>query len=209
MTPSSATASTLERIEQIGKPPSVTNPDVHAVGQGTRAGDRHTEPCGRCAITAFEGVIDHPVGRDTSVCRRAEKWQMGFVKSIMIRLHRRSGDRFMGMDLLYLTTVGATTGQKRQSPVARFRTATTPGSWWSNGGSARHPSWYHNLVAHPDQVWIEVAGRSVRGTVEQLDGSSRDAAWQRIVASQPRFADYQRKTDRILPIVRLYPDPAM
>jgi deazaflavin-dependent oxidoreductase (nitroreductase family) len=79
----------------------------------------------------------------------------------------------------------------------------------SNGGSSRHPSWYHNLMAHPDQVWIEVAGRSVQATVEQLEGPSRDAAWQRIVASQPRFAGYERKTDRVLPVVRLSAAPAM
>jgi deazaflavin-dependent oxidoreductase (nitroreductase family) len=121
---------------------------------------------------------------------------MGFVKNMMIKLHRRSGDRFMGMDLLYLTTVGAKTGQKRQSPVARFPDGDN--AWLvvaSNNGSSHHPSWYHNLMAHPDQVWIDVEGRSVPATVEQLEGSARDAAWQRIVASQPRFARYQQKTD--------------
>src|SRR5258705_13393873 len=110
---------------------------------------------------------------------------MGFVKDVMIKLHRRSGDRFMGMDLLYLTTVGAKTGQKRQSPVARFSDGDD--AWLvvaSNGGSSRHPSWYHNLTAHPDQVWIEVAGLSVQATGEQLDGPRRDTAWQRITASQ-------------------------
>jgi deazaflavin-dependent oxidoreductase (nitroreductase family) len=135
---------------------------------------------------------------------------MGFVKNIMIKLHRRSGDRFMGMDLLYLTTIGAKTGQKRQSPVARFPDGDD--AWLvvaSNGGSARHPSWYHNLMAHPDQVWIEIAGRSVQATVEQLEGPRRDAAWQRITASQSRFAGYQRKTARALPVVRLSAASAM
>jgi len=129
---------------------------------------------------------------------------MGFVKKIMIKLHRRSGDRFMGMDLLYLTTVGAKTGQKRQSPVARFPDGDD--AWLvvaSNGGSARHPSWYHNLMAHPDKVWLDIGGRSVQASVEQLEGPRRDAAWQRITASQPRFAGYQRKTARALPVIRL------
>ena len=129
---------------------------------------------------------------------------MGFLKNVMIKVHRRTGDRFMGMDLLYLTTAGAKTGQKRQSPVARFPDGDV--AWLvvaSNGGSSRHPSWYHNLMAHPDQVWIEVAGSAVQATVEQLEGPRRDAAWQRIVASQPRFAGYQRKTNRVLPVVRL------
>jgi deazaflavin-dependent oxidoreductase (nitroreductase family) len=133
---------------------------------------------------------------------------MGFLKNTMIKMHRRSGDRFMGMDLLYLTTVGAKTGEKRLSPVARFPDGDD--AWIvvaSNNGSSRNPSWYHNLMAHPDQVWIEVAGRSVPATVEQLEGPRRDAAWQRVIASQPRFAGYQRKTDRKLPVVRLSASP--
>ncbi len=127
-----------------------------------------------------------------------------FVGRMMMKLHRRSGDRFMGMDLLYLRTVGAKTGEMRQTPLARFPDGD--GSWLvvaSLGGSARNPGWYHNIAAHPDQVWIEVAGRQLRVTAEQLDGDRREEAWQRVVASQPRYAGYQRKTDRILPIIRL------
>jgi deazaflavin-dependent oxidoreductase (nitroreductase family) len=134
---------------------------------------------------------------------------MGLAKRLMIKLHRRTGDRFNGMDLLYLTTVGAKTGQKRESPVARF--ADGDDTWLvvaSNGGSSRHPNWYHNLMAHPDQVRIEVAGRSVPATAEQLEGASRDEAWKRIVASQPRFGRYQQKTDRSLPVIRLSAKPA-
>ena len=87
--------------------------------------------------------------------------------------HRRSGDKFQGQDLLYLTTVGAKSGQKRQSTVARF--ADGDDAWLvvaSAGGSARHPAWYHN-IAHPDQVWIEFGGRQLRVTATQLDGEAR------------------------------------
>jgi deazaflavin-dependent oxidoreductase (nitroreductase family) len=129
-----------------------------------------------------------------------------FLQRLMIRQHRRAGDRFMGMDLLYLTTVGVKTGEMRLTPVARFPGGD--GSWLvvaSAAGAARNPAWYHNLVAHPDQVWIEVAGRQQHAAVEQLEGQARDDAWQRIVASQPRYAGYQRKTDRLLPIIKLSP----
>ena len=71
--------------------------------------------------------------------------------------HRWSGDKFQGQDLLYLTTVGAKTGQKRQSTVARFPDGED--AWLvvaSAGGSAHHPAWYHNIAAHPDQVRIRV-----------------------------------------------------
>jgi deazaflavin-dependent oxidoreductase (nitroreductase family) len=125
---------------------------------------------------------------------------------LMIKQHRRSGDRFMRMDLLYLTTVGARTGQKRLTPVTRF--ADSDGAWLivaSAAGSAYNPSWYHNIAAHPDHIWIEVAGQHMRVEAEQLDGQRREEAWQRIVSIQPRYAGYQRKTDRVLPIIRLAP----
>lgn len=134
----------------------------------------------------------------------AYKVMMGFVKNVMIKIHRMSGNRFMGMDLLYLTTVGAKTGERRVSPVTRFPDGDH--AWLvvaSNNGSARNPSWYLNLMAHPDQVSIEVDGRSMKATVEQLEGAARDEAWQRIVARHPRFGGYQRKTSRALPVVRL------
>ena len=107
-------------------------------------------------------------------------------------------------DLLYLTTVGAKTGQKRHSTVARFPDGED--AWLvvaSAGGSAHHPGWYHNVAAHPGQVWIEFGGRQLRVTPTQLDGDARAQAWQRITQIQPRYAGYARKTDRVIPVIRL------
>jgi deazaflavin-dependent oxidoreductase (nitroreductase family) len=129
-----------------------------------------------------------------------------FMTRMMVKVHRRSGDRFRGMDLVYLTTVGAKTGEQRVTPIARFPDGDN--AWLvvaSNSGSARHPGWYHNIAAHPDQVWAEVAGRRFRAHMEQLTGERRVEAWQRITASQPRFAGYQRTTDRDMPVLRLTP----
>jgi deazaflavin-dependent oxidoreductase (nitroreductase family) len=123
---------------------------------------------------------------------------------VMTSWHKRSGDRFQGMDLLYLTTVGAKTGQKRQSTVARFPDGDN--AWLvvaSANGSARNPAWYHNIAAHPDQVWVEFGGNEMRVTPTQLDGDARTQAWQEITKSQPRYAGYQQKTDRTIPVVRL------
>ena len=91
------------------------------------------------------------------------------VMPIMMRIHRRGGDRFQGMDLLYLTTVGARSGQQRTNPVARFDDGH--GGWHvvaSAGGAAQHPAWYHNIAAHPDQVWVEFGGKKHRVKVEQF-----------------------------------------
>src|SRR6266568_8785073 len=123
---------------------------------------------------------------------------------VMTSWHRRSGDKFQGMDLLYLTTVGAKSGQQRQSAVARFPDGED--AWLvvaSAGGSAHHPAWYHNIAAHPDQVWIEFGGRQQRVTPAQLDGDARAQAWQRITQLQSRYAGYEQKTDRAIPVIRL------
>lgn len=123
---------------------------------------------------------------------------------MMTSWHRRSGDKFQGMDLLYLTTVGAKSGQKRQSTVTRF--ADGDDSWLivaSAGGSAQNPAWYHNIAAHPDQVWVEFGGKHQRVTPSQLDGQAREQAWQRITQAQPRYRGYQEKTDREIPVVKL------
>ncbi len=116
---------------------------------------------------------------------------------------RRSG-KMMGFNALILTTVGAKSGAQRTNPVGWF-----PGkddSWLivaSAAGAARNPAWYYNIAAHPDKVRIEVNGQTIPVTAEQLHGAERDQTWQQITASAPRFAQYQRKTDRELPIIHL------
>ena len=125
---------------------------------------------------------------------------------LMLWMHRRSRDRFSGMDLMYLTTVGARTGQSRTTAVARFDDGQ--GGWYvvaSAGGAAQHPAWYHNIAAHPDQVTAEVTGTRHRVTVEQLQGDTRDRAWAAIATQAPRFSTYLNKTDRTLPVLRLTP----
>jgi len=73
----------------------------------------------------------------------------------------------------------------------------------SRSGTADHPSWYYNLARHPDRVNIEVQGRKTTAVPQTLTGDERAAAWTRITREQPRYAGYQEKTDRQIPVVRL------
>jgi deazaflavin-dependent oxidoreductase (nitroreductase family) len=122
---------------------------------------------------------------------------------------RKGRAKFLGFDALVLITVGAKTGAERAVPVGWF-----PGPDGSRlvvasaAGATGNPAWYYNLAAHSDQVQIEVEGGKVPVTAEQLHGAERDAAWQQIVTAAPRFAKYQQKTDRELPIIRLTPRSA-
>jgi deazaflavin-dependent oxidoreductase (nitroreductase family) len=120
---------------------------------------------------------------------------------------RRTGKMMgLGFDALVLTTIGRKTGAERTAPVGRF-----PGkdsSWLivaSAAGGPRHPAWYYNLAANPDKVQIEMAGSKIAVTAEPLHGAEREEAWRQITTAVPRFAKYQQKTDRELPVIRLVP----
>ena len=116
---------------------------------------------------------------------------------------RKTG-KFGELPSLVLTTVGSKSGQERKTPLAYF--PADAGGWLivaSFAGAAKNPSWYYNLGAHPDQVVIEFAGRTESVVAEQLHGSEREAAWRQITAASQRFKEYQEKTDRELPVIRL------
>jgi deazaflavin-dependent oxidoreductase (nitroreductase family) len=119
---------------------------------------------------------------------------------------RRGRGRSMGMDLLILHTVGRRSGQARETPVAWFADGEGEGAWLvvASGGGRRHPDWYANLMAHRDRASVELpGGDTVPVTPYRLDGADREEAWQRITATQPRYAKYQRKTEREYPVIRL------
>jgi deazaflavin-dependent oxidoreductase (nitroreductase family) len=131
------------------------------------------------------------------------RWVQHRMNARMNRKIRRGRGRFLGMDVLILHTVGRRSGQPRQSPVAWFADGQDAWLIVASGGH-EHPDWYLNLVAHPERASIELpGGDTVPATPHRLDGADRAQAWQRITAAQPRYAKYQRKTDREYPVVRL------
>ena len=72
----------------------------------------------------------------------------------------------------------------------------------SFGGSDRHPAWYHNLRANPEVI-VQDRGRVFAATAEILTGTEREAVWEARIAGAPRYAHYQARTDRQIPLVRL------
>jgi deazaflavin-dependent oxidoreductase (nitroreductase family) len=120
------------------------------------------------------------------------------------RVHRLTGSKMGGRPLLYLTTVGAKSGQARTAVVMPFPDGDD--AWLivaSRGGTADHPAWFYNLAKHPDQVEIEIEGRKTAVTPRTLTGEERAAAWKRITTERPNFAGYEQKTDREIPVIRL------
>lgn len=150
-------------------------------------------------------------GFDTPAGTRGSRRTSGPVQQrldkMMARpLVRKVFSKFFGFDALVLTTTGRRSGTERTTPVCWF--PGDDGSWLvvaAAGGTAVNPAWYHNIAAHPGEVRIEIDGRTVAVTAEQLHGDERTEAWQQITAAAPRFARFQQKTDRELPVIRLRP----
>ena len=108
------------------------------------------------------------------------------------------------IDLLYISTVGARSGARRTAPVARFEVGDGVRLVIASaGGQVHHPAWYLNVVAHPDEVEVEVAGVRHRVVAEASPGAVRAEAWRTITTKVPRFATCETKTDRPIPVLRL------
>ena len=111
-------------------------------------------------------------------------------------------------NVLVLITIGKKSGVDRETPVAFF--PVSDGSLLivaSAAGAARHPAWYFNLAASPDKARVIVAGQEFPVTAEELHGAAREQAWQQITATSQGFAQYERMTDREIPVIRLTPKP--
>jgi deazaflavin-dependent oxidoreductase (nitroreductase family) len=129
---------------------------------------------------------------------------MNLVNRLAMSRVRRTGGRVFGNNLLVLRTVGAKSGEERDVPVACF--GWDEGSWLvvaSAGGAARNPAWYYNLAAHPDRVSIDVDHTTIPVTASQLHGADRAHAWEAITTASPQFSQYETKTDREIPVIRL------
>jgi deazaflavin-dependent oxidoreductase (nitroreductase family) len=124
-------------------------------------------------------------------------------------LIRRTGGKVMfsaGQPILLLHTRGAKSGQPRQTPLLY----TPDGDGYvvvaSKAGAVHHPSWFHNLKAHPDEVVVEVGGQRVPVRVNVAEGAERDRLWALVNDNYNGYDVYQERAgERVIPVVRLEP----
>jgi len=121
-------------------------------------------------------------------------------------LYRRSGGKrageMEGKPLVLLTTKGKKTGLERTVPVMSFEDGSDRVVVASMGGAPQHPAWYQNLVAHPE-VKVQLGSDVYSARAVVTEGDERDRLWNKIVGESPRFGGYQKKTSRLIPVVRL------
>ncbi|HLS79123.1 MAG TPA: nitroreductase family deazaflavin-dependent oxidoreductase [Nocardia sp.] len=136
--------------------------------------------------------------------RQLSLWFQRTMNARTVSRIRRKGGHMMGMQTFILHTTGRRTGAHRESPLACF--AESDDTWLvvASGGGDRHPDWYANLMANPEQAAVEFSGCAPRPVRPQrLHGEQRAQAWNRIIEEQPRIGRYQRKSAREYPLVRL------
>ena len=104
-----------------------------------------------------------------------------------------------GVPVVVVTSVGARSGKLRKNPLMRVEHEGKYALVASKGGAPKHPTWYHNLVAHPT-IELQDGPDRREYTVHVADGAERAAWWERAVAVWPDYAEYQTKTDREIPL---------
>jgi deazaflavin-dependent oxidoreductase (nitroreductase family) len=106
--------------------------------------------------------------------------------------------------LLLLHHRGAKTGVERVNPVAYLQDDGRYVVFASKAGAPNNPAWYDNLKAHPEAT-IEVGGDTVAVTSREVTGEERDRLFRAEAERSPQFAEYQQKTNRLIPVLVLTP----
>ena len=119
----------------------------------------------------------------------------------------RLGGPFEGAPMLLLHTRGARTGQDRVAPVMYLDLDGHRYVFASKGGADTHPDWYHNLVADR-AVRVEVGTDEYAASARPVTGEDHDRIYAEQARRYPGFGEYQQKTERVIPVVELIPEPA-
>ena len=109
--------------------------------------------------------------------------------------------RDTGLPIIVMTTRGNRSGTLRKTPLMRVEHEGEYALVASQGGAPEHPSWYFNLQADPTAVTIQDGPEPFDAVVREVEGDERDAWWERAVAAYPPYAEYQERTERVIPVL--------
>jgi deazaflavin-dependent oxidoreductase (nitroreductase family) len=114
------------------------------------------------------------------------------------------GTDLKGKPVILLTTIGAKTGKIRKTPLMRVEHGGEYAVVASLGGAPKNPVWYYNVKTHP-RVELQDGTRAGDYEAREVFGDEKATWWRRAVEVWPDYADYQRKTDREIPVFVLTP----
>ncbi|THJ38164.1 nitroreductase family deazaflavin-dependent oxidoreductase [Candidatus Frankia alpina] len=114
------------------------------------------------------------------------------------------GTTLRDLPVIILTTRGAKSGKIRKTPLMRVEHDGAYAVVASLGGAPKHPVWYYNILGDPH---VELQDGLVRRdyVAREVTGDEKAQWWEYAVAAFPNYADYQRKTEREIPVFVLEP----
>ena len=110
--------------------------------------------------------------------------------------------RDTGYPIVVITSVGAKSGYLRKNPVMRVERDGVYVAIASKGGADDQPEWYYNFLAHPE-VDLQDGAEKHTYRAELVQGEEREDLWQLAVDTWDTYAEYQKKTDRQIPVFKL------
>ena len=108
--------------------------------------------------------------------------------------------RDTGIPIIVVTTLGAKTGKIRKIPLMRVEHDGEYALVASKGGAPANPVWYYNLKDNAGPIEIQDGPAPKEYSVREVSGDERAEWWERAVAAFPPYAEYQAKTDRLIPV---------
>ena len=108
--------------------------------------------------------------------------------------------RDTGLPIAVFWTRGAKSGKVRKNALMRVEHDGAYLMVGSQGGAPTDPAWVSNIREAPDQVTVQDGPEPWDGVARELSGDERAQWWDRAVAAYPSYADYQERTDRLIPI---------
>ena len=109
--------------------------------------------------------------------------------------------RDTGIPIIVVTMKGHKSGNVRKIALMRVEHDGEYALVASMGGAPTNPGWYSNLVAAPDDVWIQDGPEPFRVHVREVTGDEKQEWWDRAVAVFPNYAAYQDRTERVIPVL--------
>jgi deazaflavin-dependent oxidoreductase (nitroreductase family) len=107
-----------------------------------------------------------------------------------------------GSSVLLLTTTGRTSGEPRTTPLIYARDGDRYVIVASQGGAPAHPGWYRNLTKDPN-VELQVRDEAFFARARTAEGDERERLWEKANEVWPHYAEYQQRTERVIPVVVL------
>lgn len=139
-----------------------------------------------------------------SAAKTVQKMLMQAHSAVYRATGGKVGGRMFRSPVLLLNTTGRKSGTEKTTPLLYLQDGEDIAIVASNGGARKHPAWWLNLRANPEAT-VEIGDRKLRVRAEQASPDEKERLWPKLVEMYGSYEDYQRRTEREIPVIVLHP----